>query len=439
MLIGACLSGPAIAQTGDPETEAERVERELETERDRTRALEDRARTLSAELEELRLQLVTVAQDTQERESLITNLEIQIEELAQETEQRRAVLKERYRQLTGTLSALTGLSADAPRAFFLYPGSPLEAVRGSILLQAAAPAIGRRAAILREDLAALEAVRADLREKRDRLDRQDAALEQDRAQLETLLEKKRALYRQTAEQSEAANRRLRELTERAETLRDLLAALEAERIEREVEEAARLTAEREAEAAAATLDGADAPPPEAPPVEEAGAAELAALAALPTQRPDGIRPFPEDGAIGAPVTGRVVQRYGQDLGFGQTSKGLIVETRPGSAVLAPYDGKVVFAGPFRDLGRVLIIEHDGGYHSVLAGFGRIDVASGHWILAGEPIGKVAPAGGTGSDGSVVPAATGGSEAPRLYIELRRGGQPINPLRWITAGSIRVNG
>ena len=107
-------------------------------------------------------------------------------------------------------------------------------------------------------------------------------------------------------------------------------------------------------------------------------------------------------------------------------------------VPSPFDGKIAFAGPFRDLGQVLIIEHDGGYHTVLAGFQRIDVATGNWVLAGEPIGIMPQEYSTVSE-SAVGTKTSGGNRPQLYMELRRGGHPVNPLRWITAGSIRMNG
>lgn len=440
--IGFCLSlsipyGSISAQTS-PAEEAQRVESELEAERRRSRDLEEQAKILAQELEVLRLQLVTAARDTQDRENLVANLELQIEELRMEVGRRRAVLADKHRQLTGTLSALTGLSEDAPRAFFLYPGEPLDAVRGSILLQSAVPVLGHRAAILRDDLAALEAVRANLADTLARFDREDAALIEDRARLEILMEKKRTLYEQTATQSRISNERLRALAQKSESLKELMAALEAERFAREEEEAARAAAEREADAAAAAVANPDSPAPGATDGSGSNAAQLAALAALPTERPDGIRAFPDEGLITPPAVGDLVQQYGQDTGFGQTAKGIVVETRPQAAVLSPFDGKAVFAGPFRDLGPVLIIEHDGGYHTVLAGFARIDVAIGHWVLAGEPVG-VMPQSNTVASEITGGANTGSGTKPRLYMELRRGGQPVNPLRWITAGSIRVNG
>jgi len=443
ILIGIGLPGHhVLAQTTTPSDEAQRVETELKAEQERSRALETKARQLSQELEALRVQLVTVAKDTQSREALISNLELQIEELRAETDQRRSVLAERHRQLTGTLSALTGLSEDAPRAFFLYPGDPLEAVRGSILLRAAIPVIGERASVLREDLAALSAVQKDLNGKLQRLNQEDQSLMQDRAKIESLLEKKRALYDETSQASRKTNERLRTLTEKSASLKELMAALESERKAREAQEAAQIQAEEDARKQAqnqpsVTLPTPNAPPPE-PIAKNGEAAQFAALARLPTRKPDGIRPFPDEGVVTAPAVGSLIVQYGQETTFGQISKGIVVATRPGASVLSPFDGKIAFAGPFRDLGQVLIIEHDGGYHTVLAGFQRIDVATGNWVLAGEPIGIMPQEYSTVSE-SAVGTKTSGGNRPQLYMELRRGGHPVNPLRWITAGSIRMNG
>jgi septal ring factor EnvC (AmiA/AmiB activator) len=75
----------------------------------------------------------------------------------------------------------------------------------------------------------------------------------------------------------------------------------------------------------------------------------------------------------------------------------------------------------------LIIDHGGGYHTLLAGLGQIDTVVGQRLAAGEPVG-VMPEGGDGADGS-----------PSLYVELRRDGQPINPLPWLTASKGNASG
>ena len=109
---------------------------------------------------------------------------------------------------------------------------------------------------------------------------------------------------------------------------------------------------------------------------------------------------------------------------GLTRKGITIETGVGAQVVVPHDGTVVFAGPFKGYGRLLIIEHGEGYHSLLAGLARIDNVIGQQVLSGEPAGIM---GGLKNG------------PPVLYVELRRNGQPINPLPWLAARKIKVNG
>jgi septal ring factor EnvC (AmiA/AmiB activator) len=119
-----------------------------------------------------------------------------------------------------------------------------------------------------------------------------------------------------------------------------------------------------------------------------------------------------------------VRRYGQAGGDETVSRGIAIRGRPGAQVVAPYDGKVVYAGPFRGYGQILIIEHGGRYHSLLAGLDRIHAVVGQWLLAGEPVGVL----GTPRNGN-----------PELYLELRQAGQPINPLPWLATTGDKVRG
>ena len=140
--------------------------------------------------------------------------------------------------------------------------------------------------------------------------------------------------------------------------------------------------------------------------------------------PEGIRPFPDNDSVVRPVQGRVDQRYGEGAGFGNASRGITITTREHAQIVAPHDGKVVFAGLFRRYGQILIIEHGGGYHTVLAGLAQIDCVVGQWLLAGEPVGSM---------------GREESDQTALYVELRRNGQPINPLPWMTANEQKVRG
>jgi murein hydrolase activator len=105
-------------------------------------------------------------------------------------------------------------------------------------------------------------------------------------------------------------------------------------------------------------------------------------------------------------------------------QGDTVATQSGSIVTAPSDGSVLYAGPFRSYGQLLILNAGDGYHVVLAGMSRISVVSGQSVLAGEPIGAMGEARVASAS-----AETLGNAVPELYVEFRKDGKPVDPSPW----------
>src|SRR5439155_19032465 len=106
-------------------------------------------------------------------------------------------------------------------------------------------------------------------------------------------------------------------------------------------------------------------------------------------RPADLRSFePPESALMSPVAAVILRRFGEAGTPPAESEGLWLAGLPGGEVVAPFDGRVVYAGPFANLGLVLIIRHGDAYHAVLAALGRVDVAVGQWVLAGEPVGAM---------------------------------------------------
>jgi septal ring factor EnvC (AmiA/AmiB activator) len=116
--------------------------------------------------------------------------------------------------------------------------------------------------------------------------------------------------------------------------------------------------------------------------------------------------------------------FGAADGFGGTEKGLSIATRSGAIVAAPADARVVFSGPYRSYGQLLILSAGGGYHLVMAGMDRMNVAVGQFVLAGEPIGTM----GEGSSKTASAIAIGVAQ-PVLYVEFRKDGAAIDPGPW----------
>ena len=101
---------------------------------------------------------------------------------------------------------------------------------------------------------------------------------------------------------------------------------------------------------------------------------------------------------------------------------------------APSDGWVVYAGPFRSYGQLLILNAGDGYHVLLAGMDTIAVDLGQFVLTGEPVGQM---------GGLVLASTEnvtvGRSQPVLYVEFRKDGHPIDPAPWWAEGRTGAGG
>jgi murein hydrolase activator len=124
-----------------------------------------------------------------------------------------------------------------------------------------------------------------------------------------------------------------------------------------------------------------------------------------------------------PVPGAAVNPFSDAAGVGANSD-ITIAAAPGQAVAAPEAGRVVFAGTFRSYGKLLIIEHQREYHTLLWGFSALDVAEGDRVQTGQVVGVMAD-------------DAGGS--PELHVELRHNGRPVNSLPWLAASSNKVRG
>ena len=374
------------------------VEEQIDRQKLRQKMLERQSRKLSLETAELRRELIDVARSAQEKEALLTQLETQLSRLVREADEREAALADQRQRLAGTLGALARLSRSAPQVLLVSPGAPMDMARSAMLLRVSVPRIGDRAATLAREIDSLTQVKKDIAGKLVSLRQADAARAKERNRLRRLLNLKSDHRRQTEVAFQKNAVRMRNLSAKAQTLRGLMARLHDE-------------------------SGSHKDKPQVAVVPRPPGS-VVAPPRLPKGPPGGLRQFPDRGPLTQPVRGRLIGRYGESSNFGNTVRGIRLETRSEAQVVTTFDGKVVFAGPFRTYGQVLIIEHRGGYHTILAGLGLVDVVVGQWLLAGEPVGLM---------------ATPKVDKPILYVELRRDGQPINPLPWITDKNRRVRG
>ena len=395
----------------------QKTQRALQKAREKAKTLQDKAAGLEQDIVRIRGGLVAAARVIQHQETRLAEITDRIETLNASQVRIHETFKHRRRQLGVVLSALQRMARNPPESLVVRPAPPADMVRSAILLRAMLPRLEEEAKDLSDDLDALVAARREAEEQRWEFDQEMAKLEGQRVVLQRLLGRKSRMRRRTVSETDRATQQAMQLSEQAESLRDLVNQLDSLRAKPEV--TAALTAKgqrRESEQVAALRLSPKSP-----------ATARASEQLRANTPPPGYSGRPFDtlkGAVSYPAVGRLASRYGQPIAKGRTQKGLTLETAKSAQVIAPYEGKVAFSGPFRGYGELLILQHIGGYHTLLAGMARIDVAVGQWVITGEPVGVM------GRDVTRKPA---------LYWEIRLKGQPINPLPWVAVRKSKVSG
>ncbi len=428
LLLTLPLLAAAPPAAGAEKQELQELQRAVEEDRSRARDLARQADALAQEILDLQVKLVGAARKAREQEIALSNIEESLRDLEAQEARAAADLEARSAQLHRTLAALQRIALTPTEAVIVSPAPPIDIVRSAMLLRVAVPAIEERAEALRGELAKLESLRGRIAADREALAATTKLLHEERRKTAELIELKRSLQATTTAEQRAAGERAKKLARQAADLRELMArvereAAEAERRQREAEE------QRERERQQQARD-AESPPeaePEAFVEGQTPAGPELQIAEL--RAPARGRAFPdEEQSLILPAHGRVVTAFGElsaaNAEGGAIAKGITIRTRVGAQVVAPYDGKIVYAGEFRSYGQILIIDHGQRYHTLLAGLDKIDAAVGQWVLAGEPI-------------AIMGNPTG--QSPELYLELRRTGQPINPLPWLAINGGKVRG
>ena len=306
---------------------------------------------------------------------------------------RRAVIGE-------VLAALQRIGHRPPPALIASPEDALQAVRTAMVLGAVLPEMRSRVDALANDLTELTTVRKRIAAEHDRLKTEFASLDTERKRMSALIAERQKQQAEREQALAAERARASELARQVGDLKDLIAKLEQglDPATREAREAAR----------------SDSRPALSAFRDPGRLAPAVAFASIRGQVP-------------IPVNGVKLKGYGAPDGNGGQEKGVSIATRAGAQVTAPADGWVVYAGPFRSYGQLLILNVGGGYHILLAGMDRISVDLGQFVLTGEPVAVM----GSGSHIAAILAT--GSSQPVLYIEFRKDGTPVDPGPWWAAG------
>jgi septal ring factor EnvC (AmiA/AmiB activator) len=399
------------AVTASPDAIKQR-EQELEATRAQQKSSAELQQQLKAEIaaigqdrSKLNAQLIDVAGQVRTVEARIGDAEARLRPLDAREQQIRGSLDSRRSEVVEVLAALQRAGRRTPPALLVRPEDALQSLRTAILLGAVVPELRARAQVLANDLTELVTVRKTIGAERDRLAGDRDKLREDQTRLAALVDERQRKQSEAERGLETEGARAVALSRQVDSLQGLIS-----KMEQDVKSAAKA-------AAAASLQGT--------PATADGKPNMGGLK-NPSRLSPAIAFASAKGLLALPVNGVKIREFGGSDGAGGVEKGISLGTRPGAQVTTPCDGWVVYAGPFRSYGQLLILNAGGGYHVLIAGMGRISVNIGQFVLTGEPVATM----GTTSQVASILAAN--ASQPVLYIEFRKDGTPIDPGPWWAA-------
>jgi septal ring factor EnvC (AmiA/AmiB activator) len=415
-------TGSVPPATGSPKLNAlEQRDQELQAIRDRQKKVRESEEKFQREIErigddrrKLNRQIIDVAARVRTVEHRMAATEQRLAPLDERERKLRASLDARRHVIGNVLAALQRIGRNPPPAMLVTPEDALQSVRSAILFGAVLPGMRRDVETLATDLSLLASVRKEIATERGQLEKSREALENDQSRLTALTAARQKQQAEIEKSLLSERERAAQLARQSEDVQALIGKLEQGlvRASRAARSAARSAADKKAAETRPSLAALKDPGRLAP--------------AIPFARAKGTLPLP--------VNGVRIRDFGRDDGVGGQEKGLSIAARPGAQITAPCDGWVVYAGPFRNYGQLLILNAGGGYHVLLAGMERISVDLGQFVVTGEP---VAVMGGRVQ----APAAIAtGSGQPVLYVEFRKDGTPVDSGPWWAASdSEKVRG
>lgn len=407
MLAVLTLAGPpARAGNADRSQELSTVEQELQSSQSaQDRISADLAATRN-EQDDIAARLVDLSQKIQSAEAAISGSEGKLAKLGKEKVTILARLAEKQDVISELLAGLQRLEQDPPPALVVEPSDVLAALRGAMMFGVIVPELRDEADRLAADLARLDRLSAGIQANRKAIAADIARLAAARTELARLIDRKKATLVEGNARLGQERQRAADLAARAQSLKQLMAALTAERQRTEAEQAKQTA------------------------LAETERHRREALAQQPRLAFSDTR-----GRLAYPAQGQILKRFGDDDGLGGTVQGTVIATRQEAQVTAPSDARVEFAGPFRSYGQVVILNPGGGYRILLAGMGTITAGTGEFLRAGEPVGQM----GNGPSSVTLLGDLIQDSRPVLYIEFRNNTEAIDSAPWWIGGTKEARG
>ena len=346
--------------------------------RERSERLEQQAAAARDEAEQARRSAAAMAARIQQAEADIQAAQARIAIISRLQHAQAERLAARQAPVVRLTAALQMIARRPLALALVQPGTISDAIHMRAVLGQILPVIQARTAGLRAELERSRALRDTAEQAAGALAQSRADLRDRQAALRALETRKRLAEKDYQSSAGLESDRALALGERARDIVDLMDRIEAAGDLRE--------------------DLAHLPGPTVRPAQP----HLAPATAPARERIAGGPP-----AYRMPVMGQLVTGMGEMSESGVRSRGLTIVTQAGALAVAPTAGRVAFAGPYRGYGQIAIIDHGGGWTSLITGLLRLNVTVGDTLRQGDPIGNAGPG------------------RPSITVELRRNGRPVD--------------
>lgn len=391
-IAGLAQRSETFTSVEETQTALQRALAEAAAAEARGKRLEAEARNATHQAEKTARGAAALAARIQQAEADIAAADARIALIAGQQFALARRLAQRREPLVRLTAALQKLARRPVALSALRPGSLRETVYLRAMLEATIPQVQSRTADLRAEIGRGRQLEAAARQASAKLRSSEAKLAQRRSNLAALETRQRLASQNASGNANRENERALALAEEARDLDALVGQLDAEGALRQE---------------LGALPGPVMRPQN--PQEASAVNPLGPLINAPGGMPTAADTAASPGRYQLPVNGRTIAGFGARSDAGLSSSGIALSPRAGAQVVAPAAGRVVFAGPYRGYDRIVIIEHGGGWTSLVTGLARTDVEVGDALIGGGPLGV---AGGT---------------RPVISLELRHQGTPVNPL------------
>lgn len=406
LFISLSLSIGGISHAADPSAEQlDKIKREMRDISQDSKKLTHKKHELQEKLAKQENDLLDLTNRIQSSELNREHLNKKLQELETKQQALSIEFDSRKQEIEKLIFAMIRLGNVPTEVMMLQPDGILAAAQGSMVMAGILPNIEEDIKKLNNDLEALSLLKQDIEQQQTAMRSVKDALKDDHKKLSRLIERRKTDLYNTNKDLSRHQVKLSKLSREAKSVEELVQKIEQlKNIPRPVS-APRHKIKK----------------PEPPKVHAVYKEPKKQQKKRYTQPPRNLNAA-QGLAPGMPVVGFIGINYGQTDDIGAKSQGWTIKTKGDAIVSSPFEGTVKYTGAFKRYGQIILVEHSGGYYSLLGGVSEIYVLPETKVNKGSALGKMG-------------SADNAQNEMNLYYEVRYKGKAVDPKRLLSSRNL----